>query len=181
MAFDIVARSWKILENDLTRKKCLEVYEEAKGRTDHMVRFLQYILSSNDKVILPLTVQIAEKRKKLKKEGRSFEPIPEDDPAKYKHAIYVMVMKLFADMERRRQKLDQRDQEERKRKRETEIEEEERVKADREWQQNFEESRQSRVNSWHDFQSGAGKSKKTKKQKHMTGMMVPPKFKPETR
>jgi len=92
-----------------------------------------------------------------------------------------MVMKLFADMERRRQKLDQRDQEERKRKRETEIEEEERVKADREWQQNFEESRQSRVNSWHDFQSGAGKSKKTKKQKHMTGMMVPPKFKPETR
>ncbi|XP_034485203.1 dnaJ homolog subfamily C member 8 isoform X1 [Drosophila innubila] len=160
MAFDIVARSWKILENDLTRKKCLEVYEEAKGRTDHM---------------------IAEKRKKLKKEGRSFEPIPEDDPVKYKHAIYVMVMKLFADMERRRQKLDQRDQEERKRKRETEIEEEERVKADREWQQNFEESRQSRVNSWHDFQSGAGKSKKTKKPKHMTGMMVPPKFKPETR
>ncbi|KAH8311204.1 hypothetical protein KR044_004809 [Drosophila immigrans] len=160
MAFDIVARAWKILENDLTRKKCLEVYEEAKGRTDHM---------------------IAEKRKKLKKEGRSFEPIPEDDPVKYKHAIYVMVMKLFADMERRRQKLDQRDQEERKRKRETEIEEEERVKADREWQQNFEESRQSRVNSWHDFQSGAGKSKKTKKQKHMTGMMVPPKFKPESR
>lgn len=48
MAFDIVARSWKILENDLTRKKCLEVYEEAKGRTDHMVRLLQYFYISND-------------------------------------------------------------------------------------------------------------------------------------
>lgn len=36
-AFDIVNRSYKILENDLTRKRCLEVYEEAKDRTDMMV------------------------------------------------------------------------------------------------------------------------------------------------
>ncbi|KAM7360480.1 dnaJ homolog subfamily C member 8 [Cochliomyia hominivorax] len=158
-AFDIINRAWKTLENDLGRKKCLEVYEEAKERTDHM---------------------IAEKRKKIKKENRCFETIPEDDPVKYKHAIYVMVMKLFADMERRRQQLDQRDQEERKRKREAEIEEEEKRKADKEWQKNFEESRQSRVNSWHDFQSGKS-AKKAKKQKRMHGMMMPPKFKPETR
>ncbi|KAI8117382.1 hypothetical protein FF38_01295 [Lucilia cuprina] len=158
-AFDIINRAWKTLENDLGRKKCLDVYEEAKERTDHM---------------------IAEKRKKIKKENRCFETIPEDDPVKYKHAIYVMVMKLFADMERRRQQLDQRDQEERKRKREAEIEEEEKRKADKEWQKNFEESRQSRVNSWHDFQSGKS-AKKAKKQKRMHGMMMPPKFKPETR
>lgn len=88
-------------------------------------------------------------------------------------------MKLFADMERRRQQLDQRDQEERKRKREKEIEEEEKLKADKEWQKNFEESRQSRVNSWQDFQ--AGKTKKPKKRKQLSGMMVPPKFKPESR
>lgn len=37
-AFDVINRAWKILENDLTRKKCLEVYEEAKDRTDHMVK-----------------------------------------------------------------------------------------------------------------------------------------------
>ncbi|XP_054747446.1 dnaJ homolog subfamily C member 8 [Anastrepha obliqua] len=159
-AFDIINRAWKALENDVTRKKCLDVYEEAKERTDHM---------------------IAEKRKKLRKESKGFESIPEDDPAKYKHAVYVMVMKLFADMERRRQQLDQRDQEERKRKREAEIEEEEKRKADLEWQKNFEESRQNRVNSWHDFQSGASKSKKSKKQKRMHGMVVPPKFKPESR
>lgn len=36
-AFEIVNRSWKILESDFTRKKCLDVYEEAKDRTDHMV------------------------------------------------------------------------------------------------------------------------------------------------
>lgn len=157
-AFDIITRAWKTLENETTRKKCLDVYEEAKDRTDHM---------------------IAEKKKKMKKEGRPDEVIPEDDPGKYKHAIYVMVMKLFADMERRRQQLEQRDMEERKRKREAEIDEEERRKNEKEWQKNFEESRQSRVNSWHDFQ--AGKTKKAKKQKKVHGGFVPPKLKPESR
>lgn len=151
--------------------------------------------------------QISEKRKKLKKEGKSNESIPEDDPDKYKHAIYVMVMKvsniddpipfyivrvlnsyrfaslqLFADMERRRQQLDTRDQEERKRKRETEIEEEERQKAENEWQKNFEESRQNRVTSWQDFQSGSGSKKKSKKEKKKNmHAFNPPKLKPETR
>lgn len=41
-----------------------------------------------------LLFQISEKRKKLKKEGKTHETIPEDDPEKYKHAIYVMVMKV---------------------------------------------------------------------------------------
>lgn len=94
-AFDIVNRSWKILESEISRKKCLEIYEEAKDRTDMM---------------------IAAKRKKNKKEGRLDEPIPEDNPEKYDHTIYVTVMKLFADMERKRQQLDVRDMEERKRK-----------------------------------------------------------------
>lgn len=64
----------------------------------------------------------------------------EDDPAKYKHAVYVMTMKLFADMERKRRDLEIRDAEERKRKREAEIEEEEAAKLDKEWQKNFEVS-----------------------------------------
>lgn len=144
----------------------------------------------------------------MKKEGKSHELIPEDDPDKYKHAIYVMVMKvsmdmpfslhlphrkntkfismnfvqLFADMERRRQQLETRDQEERKRKREGEIEEEERQKAENEWEKNFEESRQSRVNSWQDFQSGSGSKKKSKKEKKKNiHAFNPPKLKPETR
>lgn len=36
-AFEIVNRAWKTLENDDTRKKCLDICEEAKERTDHMV------------------------------------------------------------------------------------------------------------------------------------------------
>lgn len=103
--------------------------------------------------------------------------IPEEDPERYKHACYVMVMKLFADLERKKQQLEQRDMEERKRKREQEIEEEEQQKMQKEWQKNFEESRQSRVDSWLSFQAG-----KTKKKKKKSGMSSfnPPKLKPET-
>lgn len=36
-AFDVVNRAYKVLSNDVTRKKCLDVYEEAKDRTDHRV------------------------------------------------------------------------------------------------------------------------------------------------
>lgn len=86
-------------------------------------------------------LQLAEKRKKAKKEGK--EGIAEDDPEKYKHAIYVLTMKLFADMERKRRELAERDQEERKRKREAEIEEEENQKIQKEWQKNFEVGGQS--------------------------------------
>lgn len=129
-AFEAVNKAWKVLENEVTRKKCMDVIEEAKGRTD---------------------IMLAEKRKKAKKEGK--DKIPEDDPENYRHAIYVLTMKLFADMERKRRDLAERDQEERKRKREAEIEEEELNKAQKEWQKNFEESRQNRVDSWQSFQA----------------------------
>lgn len=123
-------------------------------------------------------MSLSEKRKKLKKEGRHETRIPEDDPEKYAHAKYVMVMKLFADMERKRQQLDVRDQEERKRKREQEIEEEESKKVQKEFAKNFEESRQERVNSWHDFVAGGSKKKKAKK---TAPSFNPPKVKAETR
>ncbi|XP_057366660.1 dnaJ homolog subfamily C member 8-like [Daphnia carinata] len=150
-AFEVINRAWKILENEKTRKRCLEIVAEATGMTD---------------------LAIAEKRKKLKKEGKDTR-VEEDDPLKYRRAVYVMTIKLFADMERKRRELEQRDMEERKRKRETEIEAEEKAKVDKEWQKNFEESREGRVSSWQKFQN-----KKTKTSK---GFFKPPKNKMEQR
>nr|CAG4645113.1 EOG090X0DLG [Leptodora kindtii] len=150
-AFEIINRAWKILENEKTRKRCLEIVDEAK-------EFLEHTMT--------------EKRKKLKKEGKDTR-LDEDDPIKYRRTVYVMTMKLFADMERKRRELDQRDMEERKRKREREIEEEEKAKVDKEWQKNYEESREGRVNSWQKFQ--ATKTKKSK------GSFKPPKHKQEQR
>lgn len=131
-AFEIINRAWKTLENDETRQKCMDVIEEAKGRTDLMVIQFYSIVYIQFTYVLKL----ADKRKKAKKDGK--DGIPEDDPEKYKHAIYVLTMKLFADMERKKRELAVRDQEERKRKREKEIEEEENIKAEKEWQKNFE-------------------------------------------
>lgn len=36
-AFEIINKAWKTLENEDTRKKCMDIVEEAKGRTDIMV------------------------------------------------------------------------------------------------------------------------------------------------
>lgn len=41
LAFEAVSKAWKTLENDVTRKRCLDIYEEAKERTDHMVILAQ--------------------------------------------------------------------------------------------------------------------------------------------
>uniref|UniRef100_A0A1B6DKK4 J domain-containing protein n=1 Tax=Clastoptera arizonana TaxID=38151 RepID=A0A1B6DKK4_9HEMI len=161
-AFEIINKAWKTLENEETRHKCLEIIEEAKERTNHMIK---------------------EKKKKQKKDGKESQ-IEEDDPQAYRHAVYVMTMKLFADLERRRRDLEIRDTEERKRKREQEIEEEEKAKMQKEWQKNFEESRQNRVNSWKAFQAGGsgGPSSGTKetKTKKFKGFK-PPKHKAESR
>jgi len=134
-AFEAVNRAWKTLENPDSRARCMEVVEEAKAKTD---------------------INVAEKKKKLKREGKSL-AVDEDDGGKYKHAIWVMTMKLFADMERKRRHTETRDMEERKRKREGEIDVEEKNKMEKEWMKNFEESREGRVASWKTFQSNASK------------------------
>lgn len=36
-AFSVVNKAWKTLESEDTRAKCMDVIEEAKARTDHMV------------------------------------------------------------------------------------------------------------------------------------------------
>ncbi|XP_054258745.1 dnaJ homolog subfamily C member 8 [Macrosteles quadrilineatus] len=157
-AFEIINKAWKTLENPETKAKCMDVIEEARAKTDYM---------------------IAEKRKRQKREGRDSQ-VEEDDPAAYRHAVYVMTMKLFADMERRRRELEIRDTEERKRKREQEIAEEEKVALEKEWQKNFEESQQNRVNSWKAFQAGSKKGSSGPKTKKLK-TFKPPKHKAESR
>lgn len=149
-AFDVLNKAYKTLDDEIGRKRALEVVEEAKFKVNQSME---------------------EKRKKLKKEKRDCR-IEEDDADKYKNAVKVMTIKLFADYERKRRQLEERAQEERKRKREEEIAEEEAKKVEKEWNQNYEESRQSRVNSWQSF----SKSNKVKRKD-----MRPPKHKAESR
>ena len=45
-------------------------------------------------------LNMEDKRKKLRKEGKPT-TIDEDDPVKFKLAVHVLTMKLFADLERK--------------------------------------------------------------------------------
>merc|ERR1712096_467558 len=72
-AFDAVKRAWTVLETKETRKACMEVVEEAKGRTK---------------------MNMEEKKKKLRREGKST-LIEEDDPVHFKKAVNILTMKLF--------------------------------------------------------------------------------------
>jgi len=163
-AFDAVKRAWTILEDKATRKACMEVVEEARGRTK---------------------INMEEKRRKQKREGKAGS-IEEDDPVMFKKAVTILTMKLFADLERKRQANENKISEDARKQREKELEEEDKREKIKEFEKNWEESRQGRVNSWLDFKkgksgSGGGKEKKEKKTKYSPIGFKPPKPKPEQR
>lgn len=77
--------------------------------------------------------------------------IEEDDPEKYKEAVAILTTKLFADLERKRRLMEDKISEDAQKKREAELEAEERKQIEKEFNKNWEESRQGRVNSWLSF------------------------------
>lgn len=178
-AFDAVKKAWSLLEDKGTRKACMEVVEEATGRTK---------------------MQMEEKKRKLRKEGKP-QLIEEDNPFYFKKAVSILRMKLFADLERKRQQNENKISEEAEKKREKEIVDEERKEKIKEFETNWEDSRQGRVDSWMNFKGGKpasapvahkweagatkikpGKEKKEKKAKKFSPMgFKPPKTRPEQR
>jgi len=172
IAFDAVKRAWNLLEEKETRKACLEVVEEARGRT---------------------RINMEEKKKKLRKEGKP-QIVEEDNPILFKKAVGILTMKLFADLERKRQQNEDKISEDAKKKRERELEEEDKKEKIKEFEKNWEDSRQGRVDSWLTFKKvipssshGGGKAeKKEKKEKKLKNKFSPigfrpPKPKPEQR
>ena len=140
-AFDAVKKAYALLDDEKTRKKCFELVEEARGRTQ------QNMQEKRKKIIKEV------KAKGLKPEGDNIK-IEEDNPEAYKNAVHILTMKLFADLERRRRQLETKASEEAAKKRETELAAEERKNVEKEFAKNWEESRQGRVDSWLSFKSG---------------------------
>ncbi|KAF6720632.1 DnaJ-like protein subfamily C member 8 [Oryzias melastigma] len=155
VCFPAVDKAYKLLLDPEQKKRALDVIEAGKEYVEHMVK---------------------EKKKQLKKDGKS-QDVEEDDPEVFKQAVYKQTMKLFAELEIKRKEREAKEMHERKRAREEEIEAAEKAKRDREWQKNFEESRDGRVDSWRTFQA---KGKKTKEKKNRS-FLKPPKVKMEQR
>jgi len=154
-AFDAVKKSWETLNSEKAREECLNVVQDAKDRLD---------------------TKLKQKKKKLKKEGKSSE-IPEDDSFTYQKELHKETCKLFADLAVVRKELETRQMNEKKRQREQEMKQQEELKMKKEWDKNYEESREERVSSWQDFTKTAKKRKSSKASKPFK----PPKVKMEKR
>uniref|UniRef100_A0A673FRW8 J domain-containing protein n=1 Tax=Sinocyclocheilus rhinocerous TaxID=307959 RepID=A0A673FRW8_9TELE len=154
-AFEAVDKAYKMLLEPEHKKKALDVIHAGKEYVEHMM---------------------SQQKKQLKKDGKPTE-VEEDDPEVFRQAVYKQTMKLFAELEIKRKEREAKDMHERKRQREEEIETQERAKREREWQKNFEETRDGRVDSWRSFQAKG----KTKKEKKNRTFLKPPKVKMEQR
>ncbi|XP_043994109.1 dnaJ homolog subfamily C member 8 [Gambusia affinis] len=153
-AFEVVDKSYKLLLDPEQKKRAVDVIQAGKEYVEHMVK---------------------QKKKQLKKDGKP-QDVEEDDPDMFRQAVYKQTMKLFAELEIKRKEREAKDMHERKRAREEEIEAAEKAKREREWQKNFEESRDGRVDSWRTFQT-----KGKRKEKKNRSFLKPPKVKMEQR
>jgi len=153
-AFDAVKAAWETLSDPEKRETCENVIANAKRTLDD---------------------EIAAKRKEMRQKGRAV-IIPEDDPNVYKQELHKKTVKLFADLERLKHEIANRESEMRKRAADTEKAEEMEVKKAQEFKKNFESTRQKRTDSWNSFM----KEKKKKKTKTV-GSFKPPKQKVEKR
>jgi len=154
LAFEAVDKAYKNLLDPDQKKRAIDVISAGREYVEH---------------------NMTEKKKKLKKEGKPLY-IEEDDPEMFRQAVYKQTMKLFAELEIKRKEREAKDMHERKRAREEEIQTAEKAKRDREWQKNFEETRDGRVDSWRTFQN-----KGKKKEKKNRSFLKPPKVKMEQR
>lgn len=140
-AFEAVNKAYKMLTEPDIMDKCKQVVTIAKQRVDEIVQ---------------------------KESKKSDAPL---DKAKYDKDVFTETYKLFAEVEKRRIQLEERDAAERKRKRESELDLEKRRKEVKEKEEKWESGRDDRVSSWRNFATGKGKTKKS------VGELKPPKLK----
>jgi len=172
VAFDAVKRAWTVLENKDTRAACMEIVEEARGR---------------------MKMEIEEKKRKLRAEKKP-QIVDEDNPIYLKKAIAIKIMKLFADLERKRMTGEDKVSRDAQKKRDDEDEAAARKEMRETWAKNWEESRQGRVDSWMTFKGktpyGSKNTQKAKVEKLVEKKKAkkfspigfrPPKPKPEQR
>jgi DnaJ family protein C protein 8 len=94
-----------------------------------------YVLEMVEDAKAKLDMEMEEKRKVVQRQGK--DSIEEDDPEKYRQALRNTLTKLFADVEMKKKKLEERDQSERKRQKEQEGAEQDKVKRQKEWKQDW--------------------------------------------
>ncbi|XP_065838003.1 dnaJ homolog subfamily C member 8-like [Oscarella lobularis] len=136
--------------------------EEELERVEKIVKAGQELVERN----------LKEKRKQAKKQG--LDRIDEDDPDRFAHFSRCTIAKLFADLDKKKKHLAQREQEEKKRQQQLEEVEQNKKKKEKQFEENWDATRGHRVTNWRTFQSGG------KKKKNMYALKRAP-YQPEKR
>eukprot|EP00128_Syssomonas_multiformis_P008943 Colp12_sorted_trinity150504_noHs@5675 len=134
----------------------------------------------NDKDEREKAMRVARESKKrveeeMEKKRKAGKVVEEDNPEVYRKTLNTQMTKLFVEIHREIETAQKRDAEQQKRKRDEEDKQAEKRRKDEEEKKKWEESRETRVNSWRDFAKGGTKKKKT------TGGFRPPALKTEKR
>merc|ERR1711892_402900 len=129
-----------------------------------------------------LEKDMLQRRREMRASGKTV-IIPEDDPSVYKQALHKKAVKLFADLERFRIEIADRESDMRRNVAESDESDKKKAERDKEFKKNFEATRQKRTDSWNSFQGkgGTGSKEKKKKSKKIKGFFKPPKNKVEKR
>uniref|UniRef100_A0A8C5Y101 J domain-containing protein n=1 Tax=Microcebus murinus TaxID=30608 RepID=A0A8C5Y101_MICMU len=154
-AFEAVDKAYKLLLDQEQKKRALDVIQAGKEYVEHTVK---------------------ERKKQLKKEGKPT-IVEEDDPELFKQAVYEQTMKLFAELEIKRKEKEAKAMHEGNDKGKKRLKLKNKPNEEREWQKNFEESRDGSCGSWRNFQANT----KGKKEKKNRTFLRPPKVKMEQR
>jgi DnaJ family protein C protein 8 len=149
-AFSAVNHAYKSLQDQGTFDFCKQIIKEARRRVEDEIR--------------------EKKRKQKAPAAGANSNINLDDPTYIDNQVRLMTFKLFAEVEQKKNRMEELDAAERKRKREKELEEMERAKLEAELKKKWEEQREQRVNTWRNFQK---KKLEPEKKKARTGLRPP--------
>jgi len=158
-AFDAVKAAYATLSDPAKKETCLNVVQNAKKDLDEEITRKRKEMRANHKTVI----------------------VPEDEPGVYKQQLHKKAVKLFADLERLRQEIADRESDMRRNVAESEIADKRQAEREKEFKKNFEATRQKRTDSWNAFQGKGKEAKKEKKKKKPKGFFKPPKNKIEKR
>ena len=163
-AFDALKKAYETLTDPKRKDECLGVLQEAKFRVE------QALVKEREK---------AAKEARLSKTNVVVELAKKEN---FDTAVEKETTKLFADLDLAHQERVQREQVKKAEEAAIEAQTQNYAKLCKEYNKNFNESRQQRVDAWYKFEAKVnGKKNKMKKKKFSMGTMRVPKPKPEGR
>ena len=163
-AFDALKKAYETLTDPKRKDECLGVLQEAKFRVE------QALVKEREK---------AAKEARLNKTNVVVELAKKEN---FDTAVEKETTKLFADLDLAHQERVQREQVKKAEEAAIEAQAQNYAKLCKEYNKNFNESRQQRVDAWYKFEAKVnGKKNKMKKKKFTMGTMRVPKPKPEGR